>query len=204
MKKSGFMKDAWILFAITLFAGIVLGAVYQVTKSPIEKATIEANNKAYKSVFNEAESFVEDDLLTQAIEGCNADLTQKDFGAVAVEKVLKAMDANGGMLGYVVTSLSNDSYGGVVKLSVGVTSEGSVTGIAFLEISDTPGLGLKAKDAKFKDQFMGKTAESLTVVKTGNAGDSEINSISGATITSKATTNAVNAALYYVHNCINE
>ena len=64
MNKAGFMKDALILFVITLVSGCLLGGVYQVTKEPIEKATIAANNKAYKAVFNEAESFEPDDALT--------------------------------------------------------------------------------------------------------------------------------------------
>ena len=71
------------------------------------------------------------------------------------------------------------------------------------EISDTPGLGLKAKDAKYRDQFIGKNVDELKVTKTGAASDNEIDAISGATITSNATTNAVNAALFYLHNCMN-
>ena len=73
-----------------------------------------------------------------------------------------------------------------------------------MTISDTPGLGLKAKEDDFKNQYAGKNAEALTVKKGGGAGETEINAISGATITSSAVTNAVNAALYFVHNCINQ
>lgn len=204
MNKAGFMKDAVILCAITLIAGCLLGGAFQVTKEPIAQAIIAANNRAYKSVFNDAEAFKSDDTLTAAIPGCNADLAGKDYGSVEVEKVLKAVDAKGNELGYVINSLSNDSYGGVLKLSVGLKDDGTITGIAFLEITDTPGLGLKAKDPAFKDQFTGRKAESLTVIKTGGGDDTQINAISGATITSKATTNAVNAALYYLHNCIHE
>ena len=204
MSKAGFMKDAAILFGITLVSGCLLGGVYQVTKEPIAQATIAANNKAYKAVFNEAETFESDETLTAAIEGCNADLAGMDFGGVEVENVLKAVDASGNDLGFVITSLSNDSYGGVVKLSVGLKEDGTITGIEFLEINDTPGLGLKAKEPAFKDQFTGKNAQSLSVTKSGNADDTQINAISGATITSSATTNAVNAALYYLHNCVNE
>ena len=47
MNKAGFMKDALILFVITLVSGCLLGGVYQVTKEPIEKATIAANNRQY-------------------------------------------------------------------------------------------------------------------------------------------------------------
>ena len=64
--KSGFMKDAFILFAITLISGIALGGVYEVTKGPIEQATIEANNKTYRGVVPEASSFEEtSDILQQ-------------------------------------------------------------------------------------------------------------------------------------------
>ena len=198
--KSGFMKDAFTLFAITLISGIALGGVYEVTKGPIEQATIEANNRTYREVFSEADSFEE---MTDAdIDGCNAALAGSEFGNVGVDAVMAARDASGTELGYVINSYSNDSYGGLVSISVGIKSDGSITSIGFLATSDTPGLGLKAKEAPFKDQYIGKNAEKLTVTKSGNAGDAEINAISGATITSDAVTNAVNAALYYKQNFI--
>lgn len=201
--KSGFMKDALILFAITLVSGVALGGVYQVTKGPIEQATIAANNKTYKEVFADAESFEEDASLQEKIDACNTELAGMDFGGVGVENVMLAKDAGGTTIGYVINSYSNDSYGGMVEISVGLKEDGTITSIGFLTINDTPGLGLKAKEPAFKDQFNGKNAESLTVVKTGNAGDAEINAISGATISSRATTNSVNAALYFLHNYLN-
>ena len=198
--KSGFMKDAFILFAITLISGIALGGVYEVTKGPIEKATIEANNKTYRGVFPEASSFEESSEIN--LEECNTQLAASAFGGVGVETVMVAKDDAGSDLGYVVNSYSNDSYGGKVAISVGIKEDGSITAIGFREISDTPGLGLKAKEDAFRTQYDGKTATELTVVKGGNAGDAEINAISGATITSKAVTNAVNAALYCKQNFI--
>ena len=199
--KSGFMKDAVTLFAITLISGVALGAVYEVTKGPIEQATIAANNATYKEVFAEANSFEE--LTDIDIAAINAELAGGEFGNVGLTSVLAAKDAAGADLGYVVNSYSNDSYGGQVSISVGLKEDGSITSIGFLAINDTPGLGLKAKDAAFKDQYVGKTAEKLSVVKGGGAGDAEINSISGATITSSAVTNAVNAALYFNQNYAN-
>lgn len=200
--KSGFMKDALTLFAITLISGIALGAVYEVTKEPIEQATITANNKTYKEVFAEADSFEEDTASEEKIKVCNEELANQDFGNVGIEKVLNAKDAGGNQIGYVINAYSNDSYGGIVELSVGLKEDGTVTSIGFLTINDTPGLGLKAKEPAFKNQFSGKNADRLTVTKSGNANDTEINAISGATISSSATTNAVNAALYFLHNCL--
>lgn len=204
MKNGGFMKDAVILFVITLIAGFLLGGVYQVTKDPIEKANLAASLASYKEVFPDAADFETDDELKAAVETCNTELLSQSFGNVGVDNALKAVDGSGNVLGYVITSYSDDSYGGKVQISVGIKEDGTINGIAFLEISDTPGLGLKAEEPPFKDQYMGKKAESLTVTKSGNAGEAEINSISGATITSSATTNAVNAALYCVHSCIKQ
>ena len=201
--KSGFMKDAFILFAITLISGLALGGVYEVTKEPIEQATIAANNATYQSVLPEASSFEEDTSLASSIETCTTELAGMDFGNVGVDSVLIAKDSSGAEAGYVINTHSNDSYGGPVEISVGFNAEGSISAIGFLAIDDTPGLGLKAKEPAFKDQYVGKNADALTVTKSGNAGETEINSISGATITSSATTNAVNAALYFLHNYLN-
>lgn len=199
--KSGFMKDAFTLFAITLISGLALGAVYEVTKEPIAQATIAANNATYKEVFAEAESF--DELADVDLAGLNTQLAGGEFGNVGLESVMAAKDAAGTELGYVVNSYSMDSYGGKVGISVGIKEDGSITAVGFREISDTPGLGLKAKDDAFKGQYVGKNAEQLTVVKGGGAGDAEINAISGATITSSAVTNAVNAALFFNQNYAN-
>jgi len=201
--KSGFMKDALILFAITLISGVCLGFVYDITKKPIEQATIAANNATYKEVLSTAESFDKVEGSDEKIAAVADELLTKGYGGVAIESVLAGKDASGTVVGYVINSLSNDSYGGAVKLSIGFDADGAITGVGIREISDTPGLGLKAKEADYRDQFVGKNAEVLKVTKSGSAADDEINAISGATITSNATTNAVNAALYYLHNCMN-
>lgn len=200
MKNGGYGKDALILFVITLISGFLLGGAYHITKVPIEKATEAANLAAYKKVFPEAADFTWDDKMEADLEICNTDLLSQNFGKVGVDKALLAVDGSGAVMGYVITAHSDDSYSGTVKISVGIRKDGTMNGIEFLAISDTPGLGLKAKDPAFKDQYAGKNEDSLSVTKSGNAGDGEINAISGATITSSAVTNAVNAALYYVHH----
>ena len=201
--KSGFMKDALILFAITLVSGICLGFVYDLTKGPIEQATIAANNATYREVLSTADSFAKVEGSDEKIAAVADEILGLGYGTVSIESVLEGKDAGGAVVGHVINSMSNNSYGGAVKLSIGFDMDGTITGVGIREISDTPGLGLKAKDAKYRDQFIGKNAESLTVTKSGASADNEIDAISGATITSNATTNAVNAALYYLHNCMN-
>ena len=200
--KSGFMKDALVLCAITLVSGVCLGFVYEITKGPIEQANIAAANATYREVLSTADSFSTLEGSEAKVEELNASGELSQYGNVGVESVLAGTDASGNTIGYVINTYSNDSYNGLVSLSVGVDTEGTIIGVGIREISDTKGLGEKAKDAEYTNQFLGKGAEALTVTKSGAAGENEINAISGATITSEATTNAVNAAIYYLHNCM--
>ena len=75
--------------------------------------------------------------------------------------------------------------------------DGVLNGYATTAISETPGLGDKVKSSPFIDQFSGKTVETYTVTKSTATSESEIEAVSGATISSRAVTNAVNAGLAY-------
>ncbi len=201
--KSGFMKDALVLFVITLVSGLCLGFVYDITKDPIAQATIDKNNRTYQEVLSTASTFTEVEGSADVIAELAASGELTGFGGVAIESVLAGTDASGAEVGYVINSLSNDSYGGAVKISVGFDADGAITGVGIREINDTPGLGLKAKEADFRVQYIGKNVDSLVVTKMGASAENEIDAISGATVTSSAVTNAVNAAFYYLHNCMN-
>lgn len=204
MSKGGFMKDALILFAITLISGFLLGAVYQITKEPIQMAEAKESLHKYKEAYPDATDFTFDQAIQDQVDVSRETLAAEkpEYGNVAVNVALKAVDASGNTIGHIVTASSDDSYGGTVKVSVGITLKGEITGVEILEINDTPGLGQKAKEPHFKDQYKGKSVEEFTVTKMGSTSDSEIDSISGATITSNAVTHAVDAALYFAANCV--
>lgn len=204
MKKGGFMKDALILFAITLISGLLLGAVYQITKVPIQMAQAKESLHKYQQAYPDATDFIFDQAIQDQVVVSKETLAEHkpEYGNVEVNVALNAVDASGNVIGHIITASSADSYGGTVKVSVGITKEGMITGVEVLEISDTPGLGMKATEPAFKDQYKDKTVEEFTVTKTGSTSDSEIDSISGATITSNAVTHAVDAALYFAANCI--
>ncbi len=201
MSKGGFMKDALILFAITLVAGACLGGVYEMTKAPIAAANLAAKADAYRAVLPDAADFAADDL-TDVIASANTEIAGMGFGNVSVDEAVTALDGSGAPIGYVVTSTSNDGYGGAITVSVGIQADGTISGIEFLTIGETAGLGMNAQKPEWKAQFAGKNADKLEVTKSGSAGDSEINAISGATITSNAVTGAVNAAVYFAKNCL--
>ena len=84
-----------------------------------------------------------------------------------LSEVAEGKDASGETVGYVVNVTSHEGYGGDIDISVGIREDGTVTGIEMLSISETAGLGMKAKEADFKDQFKDKNVEKFTYTKTG-------------------------------------
>lgn len=91
-------------------------------------------------------------------------------------------------------------YGGDIKVLTGVSNSLEVTGVRILEHSETPGLGANADNASFKEQFGGK--KKGIGVKKNSPGENDIQAISGATITSRAVTEAVNMSLDEVEKYI--
>ena len=195
------IKNTIILFAITLIAGICLGAVHDVTLEPIAQAQEAAATVTYQEVYPDAASFARTDEMTAALAAAAEEITAQ-YGSVTVDDAQQALDGSGNVIGYLITSTSPEGYGGNVQIAVGITAEGSLTGIGFLSISETPGLGMKAKEPTFKDQFNGMKAQKLEVTKTDATADNQVQAISGATYTSKAVTGATNAAIYFVENCV--
>lgn len=167
------VKTAISLFLICAVAAGLLAAVNSVTAPKIAANAAQAENEARKGVLPAAEDFAEKTL---------------DDGTVYYEGA-----AEGKTVGYVFT-VSSAGYGGEIKLTVGINSDGAITGLTILSINETPGLGMNAKKESFISQFTGKSGK-LSVVKNKTPGDGEILAIASATITSKALTNAVNDAL---------
>lgn len=192
------IKNTLILTMITVVAGILLGLVYEVTKAPIAVAQENAKQKAYQTIISEADSF---ETYTDFDE-VSAGKILKDAGYAenVIAEVAAAKDKGGDNLGYVITVTSKEGYGGDIKISVGILSDGTVKGIEMLSISETAGLGMNAAEPSFRDQFKDKVVEKFAYTKTGEDGEDKIDALSGATITTNAVTNAVNSALTYFQN----
>lgn len=195
MKGLGFIKDALILFIITLVAGVGLGFVYDLTKGPIAEARMAAKSEAYRKVFSSADKFAENPGARGAIAFFSQEMSSLSVGNIEIQEAVNALDGSGQTIGHVVLVTSKDGFSGEIQLSVGVDTEGVVQGIAFLVLNETPGLGMKAQEETFYGQYAGKGPESFSVVKGSPSSEDQVEAISGATITSTAVTNAVNAAL---------
>lgn len=187
------IKDALALTAITVVSGLLLGLVYGITKEPIAKQQEKTQMEAYQEVFPDAESF--EDYIDAGDETMRSVLDENGFEAQEIDKMVKAVGADGSQLGFVVTVTTSEGYGGDIQFTMGVSEDGTLNGISILSISETPGLGMKADTEEFKSQFVGKNAEAIRYSKTGAAADDEIDALSGATITTNAMTNGVNAGL---------
>ena len=193
--KNKIIKDALALTLITLVAGVALGGVYEITKDPIARQEAQAKAEAYEQVFTDAAAFEEvkmDDTLIQTIRD---QLDQEGYKAQSIEEIMRAEDQSGEMLGYAFTVVTSEGYGGDIQFSMGVQNDGTLNGISILSIGETAGLGMNADTPAFKDQFVGKQVEQLQDTKNGATQDDEINAISGATVTTNAMTNGVNAGL---------
>lgn len=193
--KNKIIKDALALTLITLVAGVALGGVYEITKDPIARQEAQAKAEAYEQVFTDAAAFEEvrmDDTLIQTIR---EQLDQEGYKAQSIEEIMRAEDQSGETLGYAFTVVTSEGYGGDIQFSMGVQNDGTLNGISILSIGETAGLGMNADTPAFKDQFVGKQVEQLQYTKNGATQDDEINAISGATVTTNAMTNGVNAGL---------
>jgi len=188
------LKNAGILLAITVIAGFVLGAVYQITKEPIALAKEAAAMAAYKEVFADAADFNELEVKADA-------LVQGGIVGSDINNVFEALGSDGTLLGYVLVVTNHEGYGGDIQFSIGIANDGTTNGISILAIAETPGLGMEAESV-LKPQYAGKNVTQFVVTKTGAASDEQIDAISGATITSDAVTNGVNAGLYYFQNVL--
>lgn len=202
MKSDKIIKNALILFGIAVILSALLGIVNEITKDRIAEQNQMKKETAYKQVCQEAATIPEDDELKALVEQSADALKEKGFEGIGINDARPAMDASGNVIAYALDITTANGYGGEINMSLGISTDGTITGLEIISNSETAGLGANCAKETFKGQFAGKRSEELTYVKTGDAGNDEINAISSATITTKAVTGAVNAGLYFAYECI--
>ncbi|MCI5648280.1 MAG: RnfABCDGE type electron transport complex subunit G [Fusicatenibacter sp.] len=198
MKK--IIKNALILTAITLVAGLLLGAVHAVTLKPIQEQQEKSKQKAFEEVFSEAASFETVDITAES-DAIREHMSGAGFTAQTIDEVWLPLDESGNVMGLVIVLSTTEGYDGGMQFSIGVTEDGTMTGISFLSLSETAGLGMKANTDEFKSQFKGKAVEAFEYTKTGAVSEDQIDALSGATLTTGAVTNGVNAGLEFFRYC---
>jgi len=199
-KKDNAVKDAAILVIITLVAALLLAFVYEITKDPIAAQKAKKKTEAYAAVYpGLSDTVISEDLQAKA-EAFSGD-------GMLVDEAVLAKNASGAVVGLLMTVTTPEGYGGDITLTCGVTADGTLTGISFLTLAETAGLGMKAQEDDFRGQFENKKTDSFALMKGGAAeiaGNEPVDVISNATITSKAVVKAVNGALEFAGDILNE
>ena len=203
-KKATMIKDAIILCLITLVLGAVLAGVYAITKDPIDQAQAKTNNEACEKVVASGDSVQDND--TAKVDAAadylskhnlaNAEVAEGETLATWVEVKEVHPTSNGGNV-YLVDA--KKGYGGAVSFALGVDAEGKVTGISITAQSETAGLGANCVNEDWQAGFAGKVLPSDPSQNMYNkeaATDSQVQALSGATVTSRAVTNAVKGVLF--------
>ncbi len=160
-----------VLLLICLVISGALSVVYQVTAPKIEQINKEIADAARMEVLPEADAFT-------AVEG--------DLPEGATEYYI----ANNGA-GVVVTT-ENKSFGGTITVMTGFNAEGAITGVTITNHSDTAGVGTKAMEPDYLDQYEGltDTDDAANIKK-----DTQVDEVGGATVSSNGIYGAVNYAI---------
>ena len=172
-------KKTWrlpiTLGLVAMVMGFLICGVYMLTKDRIAARAAEAQQQARRSVLPAAVSLAELPL------GENA----------PVDSCFAGYDVAGGPVGY-VSQITVIGFGGEIEVTVGMDMSGAITavGVGGASFSETSGFGAKTKEPGFTDQFAGKSG--LLVLK------ENIDSVTGASISSGAVVGGVNAALSYM------
>ncbi len=169
----------WKLFLISAVVTALLAFVNSITKPIIETNDQKNFEIAMTEVLPGAEGFKEYDAK---------DFTPSENG-VTLNSVNISKSG-----GFVVSTTCSEGYGGDISVMVGIDENLAVRQIKIMSMSETPGLGAKAKQPGFYEQYNGLTS-GIAVIKNAEVSGNQIAAISGATITSKAVTKAVNTAL---------
>lgn len=175
-----YLRIVGTLFVITTIVSVLLALVNMVTKPIIDDLAEQKRLAALSEVMPDAQY--------EAI----ADLPVGVDGLVAMTHATR----DGSSAGYCVQVTTN-GFGGAIEMMVGVDENGAITGVTFLSMSETAGVGSKAKSEPwFTEQYLDRSGQ-IAVSKV-QADATHIQAISGATVTSNAVTKGVNNALLAV------
>jgi len=179
-KESTFVNMVLSLVVVALAAGFSLGFINDITKGPKAKAKLERKIKALKLVLPA--------FTNNPVEDIQLVKSEKAKDSVEIYPAY----AEGDRVGTAVIGSSEKGYTGLVKLMAGFKEDGTIQNIVVLEQKETPGLGTKMKEERFIKQYRDKHPATfdLTVKKDGG----EIDALTGATISTRAFSEAVQMA----------
>jgi len=182
-EKQSYIGQAWLVILLAFFFGSVLALVHTTLGPKI------AENKR-----NETFS-----VIPNLVPGADRDQTQE----VVVEgrdgrevRLYKAFAADSTHLGWVIPA-RGQGFADVIEVLIGQSADLSrITGLYVLAQKETPGLGDYIRGEDFLQRFEGKPTDTpLVVVKADPRQENEILALTGATISSEAVSDIINATI---------
>jgi len=174
---STFANMLIVLSVISLVSALALGFTYSITKEPIEMVKVKRTLKALGNVLPGFNNSPDQEKYTlEGFDGLEFYPARKD----------------GQLVGNAVKTYSDKGFNERIWLMVGFDSSNKINNIDVLEQKETPGLGTKMKEPKFRSQFPGKDPASFRLKVKKDGGD--VDAISAATISSRAFCDAVERA----------
>lgn len=172
------------LFVTCVIVAALLGLVDNVTRDKIATINWENTVAAMKKVAPDATDF------SDALENTEAMSAAAASAGGTLDSVYE-VQVGGAGAGYAIKVVASGSQGNI-EMMVGVDGEGAVTGVSIVDNSETSGIGSKVMENQngVLDQFIGKSAADGTLAVGTN-----VDAITGATVSSKGVTTGVNAAL---------
>jgi len=176
---STFLNMVMVLIVISLVSALALGFTYSVTKNAIAQVEVKRTLTALEQVLPEFNNNPNDEKYTLD------DIKYKDFEIYPAKK-------DGQPVGTAVKTYSDKGFNERIWLMVGFDSRSKINKISVLKHKETPGLGTKMAESRFRDQFNGKNPARFKLKVKKDGGD--VDAISAATISSRAFCDAAERA----------
>ena len=174
------------LLVTCMVVAAALGGVNAVTADKIADINWQNTVTAMKAVVADPDSTT----FSDALENTEAMSAAALAGGGTLDSVYE-VQVGGASAGYAIKVVASGSQGNI-EMMVGVDGEGAVTGVSIVDNAETAGIGSKVMENQngVLDQFIGKSAADGTLAVGTN-----VDAITGATVSSKGVTAGVNAAL---------
>ncbi|MBQ9472697.1 MAG: RnfABCDGE type electron transport complex subunit G [Ruminococcus sp.] len=162
------------LFLICIFVTAALALTNSVTADKIAANEEQSKQESMKTVCPDA----------------------ADFEEVIPDILYAGKDSSGNTVGYAIAT-ATQGYGGQVKVMTGIADDKIIAVDVFYNDEETPGLGKNTSNESFRDQYKGLSInEDIVVSKDAGSGNAQtVDAVTSATISSRAVTKAVNAAV---------
>ena len=181
-----FFKMLFTLTVIAILSALVLSHVYNLTKEPIAKAK---DNRELEAISEVVSEFDNDPFAEKMIISTTDKKDKLEFFPARKNGVINS---------FAIKTYSNSGFGGRLEMIVGFYIDGAIKNFKITQHQETPGLGSKADEPKFKQQFDGFNPSKHKFKVRQDGG--EIDAITAATITSRAVIDAITRAINAYHN----